>query len=456
MWNRNVRTGIFALAGITLFAFVIFLIGKQHRAFGEVTEFYTEFADVNGLMKGANVRVAGLDAGEVSEIGVPDSPSSRFRVKLKVERRFHGLIRTDSQASIATEGVVGNKYLLIRPGSADSPEAAPFSILPSREPVDMAALLDKSAGLIKDATGTMKAVGDKVSGALNAVSTTANNTNDLVVDLKHGKGTVGMLLRDETTATNVRQSFADLRQATNSLNHASKQADTLLTDLYSRGLAQKADQTMSTVQSTAHSLDTATQQFRETMATAVTPDGQGVDAGGNIRQSLSNLNQAAGNIAEDTEALKHQFFLRGFFKRRGYFSLARLSPDRYRKDKTLANPSNPRVWLDASELFLAEQEGKETLSTKGKSRIDSAVAQLGDGLIGSAVVVEGYSTAANSGAQLAESRSRAILVRQYLHSRFYIDLQDIGAVPLRAAPPSSIQKASWNGICIVLLKPSSR
>jgi hypothetical protein len=99
-----------------------------------------------------------------------------------------------------------------------------------------------------------------------------------------------------------------------------------VTDLQSRNFGQKADQVMSSVQSAARNFDTISQQLHQTLTTALGPDGQGVDAGTNIRQSLSSLNQAIGNMAEDTEALKHEFFFRGFFKHRGYHSLANLNP----------------------------------------------------------------------------------------------------------------------------------
>lgn len=456
MWNRNVKIGLFVITGVALFAAVIFAIGTQHRAFGKVAEFYTEFADLNGLMKGAKVRVSGLDAGEVVEIGIPDSPSSRFRVKIRVEERFRSLIRADSMATIATEGVVGNRFLLIRSGSAKVPEAAPYSTLPSREPIDMTELMGKSAGVLKDASGTMKAVGERLDETLSAVAITAKNANDVVVGLKRGKGTVGMLLRDETTATNVRQAVTNIRQATTSLDQASKQADSLVSDLRSRDLPQRAEQTMSKVQNAAHTVDIAAQQLHQTITAAAEPDTGGVDAGGNIRQSLSNLNQATRNIADDSEALKRQFFFRGFFRHRGYYSLARLSPDEYRKNKRFISPANPRAWLEAAELFQLRQDGTEVISPEGAARIDEAFAQFGDAVIGGAILVEGYSTAEGSGAKLAESRNRAILISQYLRSRFQLDPQNIGTVPLRDVPPPTTQKRSWNGICMMLLKPSSR
>ena len=80
---------------------------------------------------------------------------------------------------------------------------------------------------------------------------------------------------------------------------------------------------MENVHSAAHNIDVTTQQLQETIAKALAPDAHGGDAGDNIRESLSNVNEATGNMAEDTEALKHGFFFRGFFKQRGYYSMAR-------------------------------------------------------------------------------------------------------------------------------------
>jgi phospholipid/cholesterol/gamma-HCH transport system substrate-binding protein len=452
MWNRNVTIGIFVAAGIALFTLGIFLIGNQHKAFAKHLEFYTEFANVDGIMKGAKVQVAGLDAGEVKDIEVPNSPTSRFRLKLRIEERIHGLVRTDSLVTIATEGLVGDKFLLIHPGSAKASEAAPNTTLPSKEPFDLADLLEKSTGLLNEANGTMKAVAGKLNGTLDAMTTTVNNANDLVVGLKEGKGTVGMLLQDERTADKIRQTVANAQQATTSLNHASKQADAMITDFQSRGFGAKADQTMASVQSTARNFDASSQQLHQTLSAALAQDEQGEDAGANIRQSFSNLNQATGNMAEDTEALKHEFFFRGFFKHRGYYSLTNLRPDDYRRDKLFTDPGNSRAWLEGAALFERKQNGSEALSPAGKARIDASVAQFGDAALESPIVVEGYSTAGDQGSRLADSRTRAILVRKYLNTRFQIDLQNIGTVALLGVPPPETHKNSWDGVCIVLLK----
>src|SRR5271167_4981585 len=117
MPRRILAVGIFIIAGITLFALGIFLVGSRHEAFARHVLLYTEFANLDGVTKGSKVQVAGMDAGQVTSIEVPRSPSGQFRVQMKVDEQLHGLIRSDSVVTVDTEGVVGNTFLTIHTGS---------------------------------------------------------------------------------------------------------------------------------------------------------------------------------------------------------------------------------------------------------------------------------------------------------------------------------------------------
>jgi phospholipid/cholesterol/gamma-HCH transport system substrate-binding protein len=452
MSNRNITVGIFVAAGVSLFSVGLFLIGNQHKTFARHFEVYAEFANLDGVAKGAKVRVAGMDAGEVVDIGVPDRPLAKFRVKLSIEQRLHVLVRSDSVVTIATEGVVGDKFLLVHQGGQQTSEAGPLTTLPSKEPLDLSDLMEKSAGMLKDVNGMMKQVGGKVNGALDAITTTVNNADDVVAGLKEGKGPAGMLLRDEDTAERLRQTVENARQATSALNHASSQANALVSDLRSRDLGQKADDAIVSAEKAVQHIDATSEQLHQTVTEALGPDDQGEDAARNIQKSLSNLNQATGNMAEDTEALKHNFFFRGFFKRRGYYNLTNLKPDQYRRDKVFANPENHREWLTTEDLFQAASNGLETLSHAGKKRIDAVASQLGDSLLAGAIVVEGYSAAQDHDEQFALSRNRTILVSQYLRTRLHLDSRNIGVVSMKDLPPPGIHKDKWDGVCIVILK----
>lgn len=455
MRSHNVSIGIFIVSGLALFTLVLFTIGNEHKAFSPHVDIYTEFANISGLTKGSDVQVAGFDAGEIADIQVPKSASGRFRLDLRIDQRLNPLVRTDSLVTVDSEGIVGDKFVQIHGGSANAPEAAPSATLPSKEPLSLADLLESSNVLINGANGTMKGVQGKLDGTLDAATKTINNANDLIVGIKQGKGTVGMLLRDPATAAEIQQAVANGKQATVSLKHASGQADALVSDFASRGLGGKIDQTVLSARSAAGNLDSTSAQLHQTMTEALAEDGRGVDAGGNIQQSLSNLTETTGNMAADTEALKHEFFFKGFFKHRGYYSLADLDPATYRSDRVFANPENHRAWLEATKLFEQTSDGQERLSTAGKLQIEEAIAELGDGALNGPLVIEGYASQGDSATQLAASHSRALLVLHYLHSRYQVDLRNIGAVALRNAPPSGVHKEVWDGVCIMALKASS-
>jgi phospholipid/cholesterol/gamma-HCH transport system substrate-binding protein len=69
-----------------------------------------------------------------------------------------------------------------------------------------------------------------------------------------------------------------------------------------------------------------------------------------------------GNFSEDTEALKRNFSVRGFFRRRGHYSLLRINPEAYRKDPTFTSSKDDRVWLSEDKLFTRNANGHEELT----------------------------------------------------------------------------------------------
>lgn len=485
MEKGNARIGFFVIAGLMLFALGMFLIGDRHQAFARHSEFYSEFVNLAGLTKGAKVRVAGMDAGEVVAIGVPDSPSSRFRIKWRIDSKLAGLVRVDSVALISTEGVVGDKFLLVRPGTARAAQAARGATIPGQEPTELSELLTRGESLLTDADNMLRTTGGKVNVALDGVTTAVSNANDIVVGLKQGRGAAGMLLtddalagqirndltstlsgardlvaglqagrgpagmilRDEALANQIRDAVQNGQKATADLAHASAQADALVADLNSRQIPQKATEVMD-------NLNDATRKVRELMADISQPDAQGMSAGANIRASLMNANTATTNLADATEALKHNFLLRGFFRKRGYYSLADLSPEKYRVDHAFTNASVRRVWMSGSELFQTGPNGQEQLSPNGKAMIDSLLTENGDRIFAGPVVVEGYWNGEVTTDQFRLSHSRAMAVRQYVQNRFQLDSRDLGAVPLKNLPPKGAGRATWDGVCIVLLKNS--
>jgi len=467
--------GLFLIAGIGLFTAILFLIGNRHDVFGKHVEFYADFSDTGGLPRGAQVRVAGIEAGELKSIEIPATPASQFRLKLQVSANARGMIRTDSLVSIRTEGILGDKYVYIREGTRTAAEAADGATLPTKEPFDIgevlekgSTLLDKSSALLDNVQGSVIDLHGRLDVALASVTRTVDHVdglvtgvqpdikrlasnagqitdtiNGIVSDLNAGKGPAGLLLKDEATREQIQATLANARQATANLSDASKRADQLLADVQSRDLASKAQDILANVQSMSERLN-------QTLKSALAPDNMGQDGATNIRETLSNLNRGTANLAEDTEALKHEFFFRGFFKKRGFYDLEQLPPADYLKACQGQNACGSRAWLDASNLFTTGSNGSVQLIEGGRHAIDSAVAPVVDSLLDHLVIVEGYCSTGTADQQFVASRKRADLVREYLEAHFHLLRSGVGIVPLRDKPPRSAGRETWNGVAIVL------
>jgi phospholipid/cholesterol/gamma-HCH transport system substrate-binding protein len=462
MKNHNVLVGIFVTAAVALFGAALFLIGNQHKAFHHHIVFYTNFQNVDGLPKGAKVRVDGMDAGEVLAVQIPPGPAQNFRLKMNVDDQLHGLVREDSLVTVETEGIVGDKFLLIHRGTEHAPPATAESTLQSKEPFEMTKLLEQAQGIMTQAgttlnglQGTMTDVNRHLDTTLDTATGTMKNVNSVVLDVRNGKGAAGLLLEDKATAADVKQSLTNVRQATDKLNASTTRVDNILSDVQSRQLIPKMDDTLTAAKSASQNLDQTSQQINATLKTAFGPDQYGEDAGANLQQSLTNINQATGNLTDDTEALKHEFFFRGFFKHRGYDNLDDLPVEQYRAGQVFKSLPETRQWIPASSLFASDGAGEEVLSPQGRGNIDAAVGQLQE-IYGKPLIVEGYASGPSPSDALVQSRRRATLVRTYLQLRYHLQAKNTGIVALRSMPPNATGKTTFDGVSLVSVGGKTR
>jgi phospholipid/cholesterol/gamma-HCH transport system substrate-binding protein len=451
MSKRYLEVGIFIFVGVSLFGLGIFLVGNRHEAFSRHLLLYSDFADIDGLIKGSKVRVGGMDAGQVTQIDVPSFPRTKFHVQMRIDEQLHGMVRTDSVVTIDTEGLVGETFVSIHPGSPGAAIAQANSTLQSRTPVSISDLMAGGLGVMDDADASLKQLGSKLNVSLDGMNLAVSNANDLLIGLKQGQGPVGMLLRDEQMAGQIRETMANVQSTSSTFNQTASRVDAIVKGIQEQQLPQKIDETTNQVQAASAEANRTIQLVHQSLNQALGPDIDGVTAGENINQSLMSVNEATGNMAEDTEAIKHNFFFKSFFKHRGYYSLSSLSPDEYRRNKLFVNADGLRSWLPAEAIFQPGAHGTEELSPAGKRSLDAAIAGYGDAVFLHPVVIEGYSDASNPADQLARSYSRALIVRTYLESRFPFVANNIGVMPLSSAPPSGLNHDDWSGVCISVL-----
>lgn len=444
---RLAGVGVFVLGGLLLFAGGLFMIGDRQMAFAKKFTVYTEFKKITGLQPGAVVRVRGAKAGSITEILPPDTPSGKFRVKLEITEDLHQLVRTDSLATIETEGLVGGSFLGIGMGTDAALPVPSDGTIAGKEPFDIADLMQQMGDTVKKANDMFDDMKAEVEGTVVAVGDTVDNANKLLLDVAPNMRR--MAASGALIASDAAQISAQIRAGEGTIGKLVNDDE-----LYKRVTAI-AEQTDGIVVDTRQLVANA----KKTLEGFQSKDGpvQGMTA--SVKQTMDDARKAIEGLAENMEALKHNFLLRGFFKKRGYFDLAQMPPAEYRRGALTKGSDRRvvRVWRPADQLFEPdpERQGNERLTAPGKEWVDSAIAPYLEHVASGIVIVEGYSQRGTRDEQYLRSRARAGIVRDYLIGKFHLDPQATGAVPLSAESTDSPGKTPWDGVALAVILPKA-
>ena len=441
---RLAGVGAFVLGGLLLFTVGLFMIGDRQMAFARKFTIYTEFKKITGLQPGAIVRVSGAKAGSITKIVPPNGPSGKFRVELEITEELHPLVRTDSLATIETEGLVGGSFLGIGTGTEQASAAPPKSTIPSKEPFEISDLMQQMGETITKVNRTIDEMKDDLQRAVVSIGDTVDNANGLITDitddvkrmataggrisedaarisegLRSGKGTVGKLLNDDEL----------YRRAT----AVAKQAEQIAAD--TRQVVERARKAIDELQG---------------------KNGPVQSVAANVKETMDGARLAMAGFAENMEALKHNFLVRGFFNDRGFFNLAALSPAEYRAGALTRKGARRtvRIWLGAPVLFESDPEkpDSERLTDDGKVRLDSAMATFLDQVPSAALIVEGHAQTGTKDEQYLRSRLRSSTVRGYLIGKFQLDPLMTGIMPLGRDSEGSPDGAPWDGVALAVFQ----
>jgi phospholipid/cholesterol/gamma-HCH transport system substrate-binding protein len=441
---RLAGVGVFVVGGLSLFAVGLFMIGDRQMAFAKKFTIYTEFKKITGLQPGGIIRVSGAKAGAIKTIAPPSTPGGKFRLELEITEDLHPLVRLDSMASIETEGLVGGSYLGVGTGTSTSPTAGPGATIGSKEPFEIAELMQQMADTIKKVNDTI----DEMKGGLERTVASAADTfetaNALMTEVSSDVKT--MAANGVRISTDAAQIAETIRKGEGSLGKLVNDDE-----LYRRAtdVARQADEI-------ATSARQVVEQAKNTLAGFQSKDGPVEGMAATIKQTMDDARTAMSGFAENMEALKHNFLLRGFFKDRGFFNLANISPADYRKGALSRDGArtSTRVWLKTAVLFEAAPDdlATERLTPDGKARLDSAMSVYLDRLTAGVLMIEGYAQRGSKNELYLRSRVRASLVRDYLITRFSLTPQTTGVMPLGRDSAGSPNGELWDGVALALFE----
>jgi len=191
-WTE-LRVGLFVLVGLTLIAVGIFyvtgagILGPKYRL-------VTYLSEVEGLQSGAPVRLDGVPVGSVQSISLTKQPSDsshNITLVLRIDKKFQDNIRTDSTASLITEGLLGNRYVTVTRGITGTP-IPNNGVIPSKEEAAMKEIVARGADLVQNLGALSKDVGE------------------IVEKVKEGQGTIGKLISDTSLYNHLNDTAARL------------------------------------------------------------------------------------------------------------------------------------------------------------------------------------------------------------------------------------------------------
>lgn len=297
------KLGIFIFFGSVLLVVGIFMLGNKDQLFVSTFPVRAYFQNTEGLRNGASVRFGGIDVGAVKDIKIMADTSGRVEVTMRIKEEIRRFIKKDSRASIETEGLVGNKVVIISMGSDKAEPIADNGIILSKEPLSFADVIEETQGILAYTKEMTK------------------NLADIVGKVNKGEGTIGKILYDEdlyNAATNITKS-ADKNLT--AITEDMRKVIALFDDL-GRGVETIVKNTNNVVAG----IDTLLQGVSEgkgVLGSLLTDQGT---EGKSINKILDNLVQisedtkaSASRLAENMEALKHNWLFKSYFEERGYW-----------------------------------------------------------------------------------------------------------------------------------------
>lgn len=219
---KSARILTLIVVSILLLLYGMYRVGKVFDVFASRYELTTLVPSALGLREGAPVTLAGQRIGQVSAIEhIPVARKvggNNLRVVLAVSEDVRDQIRADSRAFLRTQGLLGDKFVDIEPGTAGARVLQAGDTLAAGESLDLDQFMMQASNALDQATGIVV------------------NLQDLTGGLVRGEGTFGQLLTDDQLYDNINTTTVELRRTLAEINRADGTFGRLIRDptLYNR------------------------------------------------------------------------------------------------------------------------------------------------------------------------------------------------------------------------------
>jgi phospholipid/cholesterol/gamma-HCH transport system substrate-binding protein len=234
-WSE-LKIGIVAVFAVLLASVLIVTVGGTGGFFWQQYELKTRFSNVQGLKKGAVVRVAGVEIGKVDDL---QFVGPEVEVRLKVNKDQRERITTESRASIGSLSLLGEPLIDITPSTQGTPLPDGAFIPSTRATGQLSDVAASATDSLQTATAMLRDIraGKGTVGKLFTDDQLYKEINQFVqaaegvVDgIRKGDGTLGKFIRDPAAYQRLSTSLENLQAITNRINSGEGSLGRLVND----------------------------------------------------------------------------------------------------------------------------------------------------------------------------------------------------------------------------------
>jgi len=311
--KRSVLVGLFVLIGIVILVAAIMTLGGQQKKFVKAIHVKAVFDDIGGLQPGNNIWFSGVKIGNVKTIKF--FGDSQVEVELSVEEKVAEFIRKNSKATISSDGLIGNKIIVIYGGTTDFPPVEEGDRLEAIMPLDtdemMETLQENNKNLV-DITNDLKVLTGKIAA---------------------GEGIIGAVMTDSTLAINFRTILSNLERASinsnkmigdlNVFSANLNKKGTLMNDLVTdTSIVPDLKATMESLRVTSANTQALSKEFAGITDKLNSKDNSlgmllnDAEFAKSLKKTMENADSASYNLNKGIEALEYTWPFNKGFKRK--------------------------------------------------------------------------------------------------------------------------------------------
>jgi phospholipid/cholesterol/gamma-HCH transport system substrate-binding protein len=311
--KRTVIVGMFIFFGLLILIIAVLTMGGRKNAFEKTITLNAIFNDVSGLQKGNNIWFAGIKAGTVKKVEL--TGHGQIDVEMKIKKQVMDFIRRDAKVKIGSDGLIGNRIVIIYGGTESAFAIKSGDTLRSEMPLNSAQMMNT----LQESNQNLSAI----TSNLKSVST----------KLAEGEGTLGQLFTEDSLANSLKLTANTLRYASESIQLLTSNLAAYTTKMQQKGVL--ADDLVSdtiffarmkaasvqiqeasiNAKELTDNLNQVSYKIRDSsnLAGVVLQD---TASAAKLRATVDNLQAGTKKFEENMEALKHNFLFRGYFRKK--------------------------------------------------------------------------------------------------------------------------------------------